>query len=60
MKAGKDSSRKLASWGNSLLNKLSAITRNRRKRDASKKRRELAKQEVGQELDAVKPLPERD
>ncbi len=35
-----DHSRVLGTWGTSLLNKLPGITRNRRKRDASKRRRE--------------------
>ena len=33
-------------WGDSMLNQLKALTRKRRKREASKKRRVLLKQEV--------------
>jgi len=50
MGKGKDSSARLTSWGNSLLNKLSSITRNRRKRDASKRRRKSSRKEVDREL----------
>lgn len=39
MKKGQQSSAKLTKWGDSLLNKLPGISRTRRKRDASKKRR---------------------
>lgn len=38
-------------WGNSLLNQLSAITRNRRKREASKRRREKSKKDIRSQLD---------
>ena len=36
---------RLPVWGDSLLNKLSGLTRKRRKREASKKRRAAEKQE---------------
>jgi hypothetical protein len=39
MKKGATGSNKLPVWGDSLLNKLPATTRKRRKRQASKKRR---------------------
>jgi|GEM_PF-1696038 len=39
MKLSTESATRLTQWGNSLLNKLSAPARNRRKRDASKRRR---------------------
>ncbi|MHA7812881.1 MAG: hypothetical protein ACX94C_05760 [Phycisphaerales bacterium] len=35
-------------WGDSLLNKLPAISRKRRKRDASKKRRVLMRRDLDQ------------
>ncbi|MBO6740623.1 MAG: hypothetical protein JJ916_12275 [Phycisphaerales bacterium] len=37
-------------WGDSLLNKLPAISRKRRKRDASKKRRVLMRRDLEQRL----------
>jgi hypothetical protein len=37
---------RLEVWGDSMLNKLKGITRKRRKRDASKKRREKLKKET--------------
>lgn len=46
MSKGRDKSRVLANWGTSLLNKLSALARNRRKRDASKRRRQRSKDAV--------------
>lgn len=39
MKKGSDKAAVQTKWGTSLLNKLSAISRKRRKRDASKGRR---------------------
>ena len=39
-----DKPAKLKVWGNSMLNKCTSLLRNRRKRDASKKRRQLDKQ----------------
>lgn len=39
MKTARDSPSRMPVWGDSLLNKLPSITRKRRKRDASKKRR---------------------
>ena len=46
MKKSEDSSNRLTSWGNSLLNKLSSVTRNKRKRDASKRRRKRAEKDI--------------
>lgn len=40
----------LTDWGNSLLNKLSSVTRERRKRHASKKRRRGDSAEIRREL----------
>jgi len=40
----------LTSWGASLLNQLSSISRNRRKRDASKRRRENSKKGIKRDL----------
>lgn len=37
-------------WGDSLLNKLPGISRKRRKRDASKKRRVITRREVESQL----------
>lgn len=51
MYKSKDSSTTLTDWGTSLLNKLPSITRNRRKRDASKRRRKNSKKEIKQDLD---------
>jgi|GEM_PF-5517949 len=39
----------LSTWGNGMLNKLSALARNSRKRLASKKRRQLACKELENE-----------
>jgi len=33
-------------WGHSMLNKLPGISRKRRKREASKKRREIAREDL--------------
>jgi len=49
MNKGKESANRLTSWGNSMLNKLSSITRNRRKRDADKKRRRNGQKEIAKE-----------
>jgi hypothetical protein len=49
MKHGHTKPNRLAVWGDSLLNKLPGITRKRRKRAASKKRRMQFKQELRRE-----------
>lgn len=41
----------LADWGNSLLNKLPAIARRRRKRQVDKARRQQEKAELRKEID---------
>jgi hypothetical protein len=46
MKKGTEKSSSLSSWGVSLLNKLTSASRNKRKRDASKRRRKLGKREI--------------
>jgi len=51
MKKGTDAAGRLTQWGNSLLNKLSAVTRRKRKRDASKRRRRTGREQIDQELD---------
>lgn len=50
MDKGREKSAELTSWGNSLLNKLPSTTRNRRKRDASKRRRNAGAKEIRQGL----------
>jgi hypothetical protein len=50
MKKGTDKSDMLTDWGVSLLNKLPAVSRNRRKRDASKRRRVRDRQATGEHL----------
>jgi len=50
MNSKQDKAKTLTNWGNSMLNQLPAITRNRRKRDASKKRRLQSKREVTRAL----------
>lgn len=46
MQVGRDNVGRLnPSWGDSLMNKLPSLSRKRRKRDASKKRRVQAKKE---------------
>lgn len=37
---------KMSVWGNSMLNRCKALLRNRRKRDASKKRRMIDKKRI--------------
>lgn len=39
---------RLGVWGHSMVNQLPSVSRKRRKREASKKRRVLARQELGQ------------
>ncbi|MFG0245582.1 MAG: hypothetical protein ACF8MF_05970 [Phycisphaerales bacterium JB052] len=39
-------------WGDSLLNKLPGISRKRRKRDASKKRRVMERRDLDQRSDS--------
>jgi hypothetical protein len=51
MKKGAEKSSSLTDWGASLLNKLPSVSRDRRKRDASKRRRERARKAVGKALD---------
>ncbi|MEM1445476.1 MAG: hypothetical protein AAGF84_05425 [Planctomycetota bacterium] len=41
---------RISDWGNSLLNKLPAISRRRRKRHADKKRRQQIHRELTQSL----------
>jgi hypothetical protein len=48
-KRGHDSADQLTNWGDSMMNKLPSLTRKRRKRDASKKRRSNEKQELRRE-----------
>ena len=50
MNKGLHKSTELTEWGNSLLNKLSALTRNRRKRNASKRRRVTGKKEIENDI----------
>jgi len=50
MKKGTDKSGMLTDWGVSLLNKLSSVSRNKRKRDASKRRRVRGKQEASEQI----------
>jgi len=38
----------LSVWGDSMTNKLPSVSRKRRKREASKKRREIQRQEICQ------------
>lgn len=45
MERGRTHPNKLAVWGHSMLNKLPGETRKRRKRHASKRRRELLRRE---------------
>lgn len=40
---------KLNVWGNSMLNKCKSLLRNRRKRDASKRRRQVDKKRINEE-----------
>lgn len=46
MKHGFTKPNRLAVWGNSMLNKLPSISKKRRKREASKKRRELLRNDL--------------
>lgn len=48
MKHGHTKPNRLSVWGDSLLNKLPGISRKRRKREASKKRRVQLKREIDQ------------
>ena len=48
-----EKSQNLTNWGTNLLNKLSAISRNKRKRDASKRRRKNDKEEVNKQINAT-------
>ena len=50
MKQSHESSAKLTNWGHSLLNKLKSNTRNKRKRDAAKRRRVGSKKEIDHAL----------
>lgn len=51
MSKGQQSAKKLTRWGNSLLNRLSSLARNRRKRDASKLRRVCSRKQIRAEAD---------
>ncbi len=55
MEKHKHSSGELTTWGTSLLNKLSSVTRNRLKRDASKRRRLKGRQEINREIENSLP-----
>ncbi len=50
MKKGTDKASELTGWGSSLLNKLASLSRKRRKRDASKRRRKSGKQAIEKQV----------
>lgn len=52
-KHSEDGPKRLSDWGNSLLNKLAARTRRRRKGQASKRRRESERRCIDREMPDV-------